>query len=453
MSTKWHLLEPDVANKNHFMNHHVTVHDIMRRTPAIILVLTIATAATSGCATPRGIALWPRPATNATAATPVQVPVQKNDPRQSAALPLAIHDTPTIAQVSHFDDLSCGPGASCEPSASSASCGPCMADNGCGHSPCHSGYLPYPTAYFNPYLIDPNEYICDGGDNEPRARARAGDAIAGVDLEDTVARYRTDAGEVRVEASNRVCLYAPRFAAVRKVTGAESGELAVGAIRIERPQGPINAQLNQPGLAVTGRDQPGRGAAVRGPDALRERNRGVPVERVLQPEMAADVLPVLANLSLVNRGILRDNEKPWLSMAAQSAVIWSVDTEVAVTVNHLAPVTLTRDQGVEELVVYEFPDGRLRICKLADKSDALPGETVTFILRVDNVGDSPLHDIVVTDNLVTRLEYIEGSQTSTIDAKFTVEANDGQSLRLTWKLEKSLKVGEGATIEFKCKVR
>lgn len=216
----------------------------------------------------------------------------------------------------------------------------------------------------------------------------------------------------------------------------------------------MRAQLNQPGLAVTGRDRPGRGAAVRGPDALRERNRGVPVERVLQPELAEDVLPVLANLSLVNRGVLRDSDKPWLSMAAQSAITWSVDMEVGVTVNNVAAVTLTRDQQAQELVVYDFPDaGRLRICKLADKTDALPGDSVTFIIRVDNVGDSPVRDIVITDNLVTRLEYITDSQTSTMEASFTTDANDGQSLRLTWKLAKELKVGEGATIEFKCKVR
>jgi uncharacterized repeat protein (TIGR01451 family) len=303
-------------------------------------------------------------------------------------------------------------------------------------------------------LIDPNEFICDGGDNPPSARARLTDQIIGVELEDTVVRYTTDAGDVHVQPSNRVCLYAPRFAAVRKVTGAESGELAVGALGVDRPQGPIRADMIQPGLAVTGLDELRRGTAVRGPDAMRDRNRGVPVERVLQVEVAEDVLAVLQNLALINRGILRDNEKPWLSMAAQSAVTWSIEEQVAMTVNDLAPVTLTRDQSAEELVVYDFPDeGRLRLCKLADKSNALPGETVTFMLRVDNVGDSAVRNIVITDSLVTRLEYIEGSEKSSVVAEFEAQENEGESLRLTWKLAKELKVGEGATIEFKCKVR
>lgn len=335
--------------------------------------------------------------------------------------------------------------------------GSCFGAGSGGCQSCNAqpyGYAPYPDGYFNPTLIEPNEFICDGGDNTPHARARVGDQIVGVEMEDTVVRYSTDAGDVHVQPSNKVCVYAPRFASVRKVTAAESGELAVGPVGILRPEGPDRAQVNQPGLAVTGRSELRRGSAVRGPDAMRARDRSVPVERVLQPELAEDVLTVLSNLSLVNYGILRDTDKPWLSMAAISAITWSVDTEVGVTVNSLAPVTLTRDLRAEELVVYDFPNaGRLRIGKLADKSDALPGDTVTFIIRVDNVGDSTVHDIIITDSLVTRLEYTVDSQKCTTDAKFTTEENDGQSLRLTWKLAKELKVGEGATIEFKCKVR
>ncbi len=406
----------------------------------VIVVFTIGGCATSPAIFPRGFQPTSEPTQPVVATSPL-----------ARVQPAA----PTIAQVAHIEDTDCPPTEACEPASNFTTqtpCGGCGSCQSCNVQP--FGYAPYPACYFNPYLIDPNEYLCDGGDNQPFARARAGDQIAGVDLEDTVVRYTTEAGDVHVQPSNKVCLYAPRFAAVRKVTGAESGDLAIGPIGILRPEGPVRAQLNQPGLAVTGRDKLGRGAAVRGPDALRERNRGVPVERVLQPELAEDVLQVLANLTFLNRGVLRDNEKPWLSLAAQSAITWSVDTEVGVTVNEVHAVTLTRDQQAHEMVVYDFPDaGRLRICKLADKSDALPGDTVTFVIRVDNVGDSPVHDIVITDNLVTRLEYVADSQTCTAEAAFATVANDGQSLQLTWKLAKELKVGEGAKIEFKCKVR
>jgi len=90
---------------------------------------------------------------------------------------------------------------------------------------------------------------------------------------------------------------------------------------------------------------------------------------------------------------------------------------------------------------------------LADKQNALPGEIVTFLLRVDNVGDSPVRNVVLTDNLTTRLEYVEDSQTCSVGAVFDTEANVGGSLRLSWKLTDTLKVGESASIRFQCKVR
>ncbi len=328
--------------------------------------------------------------------------------------------------------------------------------------PCYSGpvagaahgYAPYPAFVPNPQGIDGNEFLCDGGDASPSARARVGDQIIGVGLEDTVARYTTDRGEVNVTASNQVCLYAPRFGTVRRVTGAELGELAVGPQRVLHRDGPIRINMEQPGLTVTGRDELVLRGRTRGPDAMRARDRGVPVENVLQPVLAAESLALLANLSIINRGILRDSDKALIEEASIAATIWSVDMEVVVAVAGQAAATVTRDQAAHELVVYELADaGRLRVCKLADKRDALPGEIVTFILRIDNVGDSPLHDIVLTDNLTTRLEYLPESQTSTRTAEFQALENEGNSLRLTWKFTEGLKVGEGATVEFKCKVR
>jgi uncharacterized repeat protein (TIGR01451 family) len=315
------------------------------------------------------------------------------------------------------------------------------------------GYAPIGPWIANPQGIDPNEFLCDGGDAPPAALARAGDQIIGVEMEDTVARYTTERGEVHVTPSNRVCIYAPRFNAVRRVTGAELGALAIGTQRLLYRDGPNRIEAEQPGLVVTGRDVPLRSGLIRGPDAMRARDRGVPVENVVQPVLAADVLALLSGLSIVERGILRESERALINIAAQAAIVWSVDQEVVVVVAGQTAATVTRDQAARELVIYELPGGKMRLCKLADRSDALPGEVVSFILRIDNVGDSPLHDIVLTDSLTTRLEYLPGSQSSTKDAEFTISENEGQSLRLTWKFAEALPVGEGATVEFKCRVR
>lgn len=322
-----------------------------------------------------------------------------------------------------------------------------MGDQACGPGGAMMPMIP------NPQGIDGNEFLCNGGDQPPRARARVGDQIIGVEVEDTVARYKTVRGETHVTPSNRVCVYAPRFGSVRRVTGADVGEIAVGPRGMLHRDTPIGVDHEEPGLAVTGRDLPIRNDLIRGPDAMRARDRGVPVENVLQPEMAQDVLALLAGLSIMNRGILIKDDLPIILVGDQAATIWSVDQEVVVAVAGEVAAAVTRDQTARELVVYELPNGRLRICKVADRGDALPGEIVTFMLRVDNVGDSPLSDIVLTDSLSARLQYVPDSQKNTVDAEFSTSVNDDNSLRMTWKFPNELKVGEGTTIEFQCKVR
>ncbi len=305
----------------------------------------------------------------------------------------------------------------------------------------------------NPQGIDPNEFLCNGSDNAPGARVVIGDQITGVGPEDTVVSYHSECCGNQLATSNRVCIYAPRFASVRRVTGAELGELAIGPKRVLRQDAAVGVGRELPGLAVTGRDRLYRQDWLRGPDAVLARDRGVPVENVLQPLLAEEIIQLLANLSVVRSEVLVGVDIPALQRLAQAAVVWSVDQEVAVVVNGQAPETITRDRAVRELVVYECQGGRLRICKCADVCDGEPGDTVTFFLRVDNVGDEPLRDIVLTDRLTNRLGYVEGSQKCSVPAGFEIEENGSDSLRLTWKLSDELKPCEGATIEFKCKVR
>ena len=135
-------------------------------------------------------------------------------------------------------------------------------------------------------------------------------------------------------------------------------------------------------------------------------------------------------------------------------MIWELDESLEVVIEDLKTPTLTRDEHLQGFTIYEFPDaGRLQISKLADRSDALPGELVTFAIRVENVGDSAVDQVVLTDNLTTRLEYVEESQTCSGGAEFAAVANEAQSLKLEWKLTDKLRVGESVTIRFQCKVR
>jgi uncharacterized repeat protein (TIGR01451 family) len=439
---------------SHMRSHRPYRLPVLQASTFCLAALAIISGCTSGGRHPS--ATLPNIMSDPVEPTAEHRPVVGGEPRVGHPRAVAQHNPAQasehhpVSQVvfEHFSDQTvCNPPGCNQPEAHGGNCYPG------GPFPPH-GYAAMPAYIPNPQGIDPNEFLCDGGDAPPAARARAGDQIIGVNLEDTVARYTTERGDVHISPSNRVCVYAPRFGAVRRVTGAELGALAISTQRLLLRDGPNRIDAEQPGLAVTGRDELVRSGLIRGPDSMRARDRGVKVENILQPQLAEDVLALLSGLSIVNRGILRESDKAWINIGSEAAIVWSVDQEVVVVVAGQVAATVIRDQAARELVIYELADaGRLRVCKLADRRDALPGEIVTFILRIDNVGESPLHNIVLTDSLTTRLEYVPESQTSTRDADFSVQVNEGESLRLTWKFAGELQVGEGATVEFKCRVR
>ncbi len=56
-------------------------------------------------------------------------------------------------------------------------------------------------------------------------------------------------------------------------------------------------------------------------------------------------------------------------------------------------------------------------------------------------------------SLALRLEYIESSQQSSIEARFSTIPNDAGSSVLRWEIDKELKPGEGGFVRFDAKVR
>jgi hypothetical protein len=86
----------------------------------------------------------------------------------------------------------------------------------------------------------PDEYICDGGDRGYPIHFHSA-AIQGLETEDTFALYRDDTGELNLRATNKVCIYAPRFGAVRTFSGPYA-DVGVGHL--------AKAQQNRRGLGL-----------------------------------------------------------------------------------------------------------------------------------------------------------------------------------------------------------
>jgi uncharacterized repeat protein (TIGR01451 family) len=300
-----------------------------------------------------------------------------------------------------------------------------------------------------------DEFICDGGDRNADVHVKQDFTVVGLDQEDTVAHYDTLNGRTEVSASNCVCIYAPRFAAVRQVTSPvlwEGHERMAGIVKPvklnihEENRGPTTAVQPEQVVAQLGLDQPQR---------FIDRTRGLGVQQTARLILAADAFLPHENLKLIQRGEYDASEKARLAERVAAAETWLINQAVQIIIDGKPAVEARGTATPQETVTYEL-EGRpcLRICKIADKSEAQLGEIIQFTLRFDNVGDQPIGNVTVIDHLMLRLEFVEGSAESSVKAEFKAEARlPEEPTVLRWEIAEPLKVNEGGIIRFQARVR
>lgn len=299
-----------------------------------------------------------------------------------------------------------------------------------------------------------DEYLCDGGDlGLPAAVVKSG-AITGLEPEDAVAHYDTVDGRTIITPSNKVCIYAPKFAAVREVVDVRA------YARYDAPEGAI---LDQPPVVIDEPEKPG--ATLAGiepkidrlrqpPSLLKEREQAGEAER---DERAAVVLGSLApycNLSVVRTGEITGEDRVKIARSSLAAVTWAGNQAPQVLLDRKrahAEVSVQTPGTIYLLVEPNNP--KLRLIKLASKSSAQLGEEVEFTLRYDNIGDRVIGNVTIVDHLTTRLEYVPDSQKSTLKAEFKTESESNDSLTLRWEIAEPLQPGKGGVIQFRTKVR
>jgi uncharacterized repeat protein (TIGR01451 family) len=98
-------------------------------------------------------------------------------------------------------------------------------------------------------------------------------------------------------------------------------------------------------------------------------------------------------------------------------------------------------------------DSTLKLEKWCDKTDAEIGDVVSFTLKYSNLGGRSLTDIIVSDSLTTRLEYVPGSAQSSRNAVFTSQPNEAGSLILRWQINGALLPGQSGVVRFQARVR
>jgi uncharacterized repeat protein (TIGR01451 family) len=365
--------------------------------------------------------------------------------------------SPTSNQIAlvSYDHVDNSQPASGRPVATLASCqvsGSCVPASSCGCATSACGCQPAGSP-----AVDVQEYVCDGGDRDPRLAQRQDGSVAGLNPTDTVATYETYDGKVCITPTNRVCIYAPRFGAVRKVSGAILSEHAVATERILAPTKPIGFIESNPTLTAMLPVGPKGAERVSLIDALEDRNQGIPLEKVLPPLRMSDAIVPFQSVQFLATGLIHENELPMLRELWANAKSWDTTESLEILINDQPAVVQQGIKLAKEISVYDVPPGKcsLRICKAASHSLADSGDTISFSIRFDNIGATPIEKVVILDNLSPRLEYIEGSQQSSVSPEpvFTAEPNDVGSMTLRWELKPAIKAGEGGVIHFRCLVR
>ena len=309
----------------------------------------------------------------------------------------------------------------------------------------------------DPSLADkyPDEYLFDGGDRDYPVHYDS-DVMVGVETEDTIAEFQDHKGNRKVKASNRVAIYAPRFAAVRTVHGIREGfNVQRVATNLDDVHG---AALRQKSVSQTGL-QRDRLQNVR----MRSRASGIFSQTTRKDVSSAKIvtqhtklLNVYEGVQFLHDGKIRQNETARLHGGMNAAAIWTRDLNPVLVANLSAAQEVYAMFKVAELTGTDEglkQPGRLRLVKLADKEAAQPGDVITFTIRFDNLGDRELRFVRLIDNLTPRLEYVDDSATSDLPGSINVDDNGEGSHILRFELDSPLAGHTGGVITFQAKLR
>lgn len=302
-----------------------------------------------------------------------------------------------------------------------------------------------------------DEYVIDGGDRAAPFHYEGG-VRHGLDSEDTIAEYSDNTGQHRVQPSNRVAVYSPRFGSVRTVSGLETDikvdkaigagkAVAAGAVKTD-----LTASANVRGQGIGGLDSRRRADGV---EVAQPSSQTAQTDR---PEMDRKVDQGYEDRKYTTTGLVGQFDAAILSQQAQNAVVWTRNEFPLMTGTTTAAGDLIAVFRVQETVGVEDnrkTNGNLRLVKLADRETAQSGDTVRFTILFENTGDFDVYDVSIVDNLTTRLEYVEGS--ATIDAanpgEVVVTSNGEGSHVLNFRLDQPLTGHSRGTITFEAKVR
>lgn len=314
-----------------------------------------------------------------------------------------------------------------------------------------------PSIEINPWRLNPcrDEAVFNGGDQGKRVTVDSSWNVYNLNPEDTIGHFDTLDGRRLVTPSNQVAIYAPRFAAVRKLEGLVKSETSVKAGSMDEKT-MINVSESQD-FSTTTKQHLGleRLQGTKRASGFRDNTRGVTSDNVTQLFGARNTFETYENLSLIRIGRHQNSEGARLGLGMQSANVWQDNVGLQVSVKGAQPVIVNDVYKVQQIVRIDSDDKHaiLRVCKVASKISAKAGEQVDFSIRFDNLTGRPIGNVTIIDNLASRLDYIADSAECSLKANFSSERNEVGSLVLRWEIIDPMPANSGGIIRFRCRVQ
>jgi uncharacterized repeat protein (TIGR01451 family) len=303
-----------------------------------------------------------------------------------------------------------------------------------------------------------DEYLCDGGDQGTPAGVGGDGGLRGIDPCDAVMKFDVGLGDrlkPRVLPTNRVCVYAPRFAEVQVRTGAnEAIEVHAASLnrkaekyaeadsrsysrRLVQNQAPELSRERRRAQDLDGRVFPGEDSSLRGTQAY----QNVQQVRVGSQRQPAEIARTRLKPALMKEKLRLDGIK-----TVESPVISGIVETPSQSVMSWQPHVMT---GVET------PPNRpgVAIIKRVSASEAEPGDTVTFTITYRNMGNTPIRSASIVDSLLPRLEYVKGSAKGPKGTSFSSGENRVGSTELKWDLPGVIPPGASGEVSFQAVVR
>lgn len=298
-----------------------------------------------------------------------------------------------------------------------------------------------------------DEWLCDGGDfNEP-AHFGGDGGLAGIDPRDAVVQFRDDR-RPRVLPTNRVCIYAPRFASVRVGMGPNQALVVqnlVGAEQVERQvtsatrQGPRRMTQNQ--AAELGRH--------------RNRASGLIARQGLGRHVEVKVLAASDAVSHIAGHVL--TQGPEIKALGELPYAARTRLKLDAIKTGEGPIVTGIVEGAgekvmawkpQELATVEYPPNKpgLAVVKQVNVAEAEPGDVVTYTITYRNIGNVPITSVSIVDSLLPRLEYVPESSRGPAGAVFTAGENRAGSMELRWDIG-TVAPGQQSAVSFQAKVR